>query len=173
MQRLTVILASILAALLLVGAFVGGYFAGKGRRPQPSVVVQTDTIVFRDTVTKIQPEYITKETVRKELVYLKDTVRVHDSVYVVMEVEKRVYEDSNYRAVVSGIRPSLDEISVYPKTQVITTTVTQTIEVPVKTPKPWGVGVQAGFGGQYGISSKRVDYGPYIGVGISYNIIRW
>lgn len=173
MNKTSVILTAILAALLVVGVFVGGWFAGKGRRPHPSVVVQTDTIIFRDTVTQYKPEYITKEVIRRELVEVTDTVTINDTTYIALPFERREYADSNYRAVVTGYRPELESISVYPKTQVITKTITQTIEVPVKSPKPWGVGIQAGFGGVYGISGKRVDYGPYIGIGISYNIIRW
>ena len=173
MNKTSIILTAVLAAILVVGAFVGGWFAGKGRRPQPSIVVQTDTIVFRDTITQYKPEYITKTVVRKELVEVADTMTIHDTAYIALPIERKEYRDSNYYAVVTGYRPELEQITVYPKTQVITNTITQTIEVPVKKPKPWGIGVQAGFGGQYGITSKRVDYGPYIGVGISYNIIRW
>ena len=40
-------------------------------------------------------------------------------------------------------------------------------------PKPFGFGIQAGFGGFYCIMSNRLDYGPYIGFGFSYNIVRW
>jgi hypothetical protein len=39
----------------------------------------------------------------------------------------------------------------------------------VKTKKHWGVGVNAGFGIQYGLSSKKVDWGPQVGIGINYN----
>lgn len=34
--------------------------------------------------------------------------------------------------------------------------------------KRWNVGLQAGLGAQYGLTSKTVDVGPYIGVGLSY-----
>ena len=85
-------------------------------------------------------------------------------------MERKEYRDSDYVAVVTGYRPELESISVFPITKVVT----QTITIHDKSkPKPLGVGVQVGFGGFYGISGKRVDYGPYIGVGISYNIIRW
>ena len=173
MNRSTVILASILAVILIAGAFVGGFFAGKGKRPQPSVVVQTDTVVFRDTITQYKPQYITREVIRRELVEVTDTVTIHDTTYIAIPIERREYRDSDYFAVVTGYRPELESISVFPKTQYITKTITQKIEVPVKSPKPWGIGIQVGFGGQYGISSRRVDYGPYIGVGISYNFVRW
>ena len=35
-------------------------------------------------------------------------------------------------------------------------------------PKHWNLGIQVGIGGQYGLINKKIDVGPYIGVGISY-----
>lgn len=172
MNKTSVILTAILASLLIVGAFVGGWFAGKAKRE--TIVARDTTIVMRiirDTITTYKPEYITKTIVRKELVEVKDTVTINDTTYIALPVERKEYRDSNYYAVVSGIQPSLDEISVYPKTTIITQTITQTVEK--KKPTRFGVGLQAGFGGFYGLSSKQVDYGPYIGVGFSYNLIRW
>lgn len=37
--------------------------------------------------------------------------------------------------------------------------------------KRWGVGVQVGIGGQYGLVHKQFDVGPYVGIGISYNFV--
>ena len=173
MNKTSVILTAVLAAVLIVGALIGGYFAGRGKRPEIQTEIQRDTVWRTDTVTQYKPEYITKTVIRRELVEVTDTVTINDTTYISLPVERKEYRDSNYFAVVTGIRPELEKISVFPKTQIITETITQTIEVPVKSPKPWGVGIQAGFGGFYGISGKRVDYGPYIGVGISYNIFRW
>ena len=42
------------------------------------------------------------------------------------------------------------------------------IQEQQKKPKRWNIGFQAGFGFQYGMFSKNVDAGPYLGVGISY-----
>lgn len=174
MNKATAILASILAVILIVGAFVGGFFAGKGKR---EVVEVRDTVIkvetYRDTVTIEKPVPVKEYVYDSILVPVVDTLHIRDTVYIALPKERKEYRDSDYVAVVTGYRPELESISVYPKTKVITKTITQTIEVPVKSPKPWGIGIQVGFGGQYGITSKRVDYGPYIGVGLSYNIIRW
>lgn len=40
-------------------------------------------------------------------------------------------------------------------------------------PKCFGVGVQFGFGACYGLQSKQLDAGPYIGFGLSYNFLRF
>ena len=170
MNKTTIILLSIIAAMLVAGAFIGGWFSGKAKR---ITIIERDTtttvVTIRDTVTQYQPKYITKEVIRSELVYLKDTIRVQDSTFVVMPIEKRVYEDTNYRAVVSGIKPSLDEISVYPKTQVVTTTITQTI----KEPSPLvSLTLQGGVGGQYDLIHKTWGFGPYVGGGISIRLAR-
>lgn len=42
------------------------------------------------------------------------------------------------------------------------------IQEQQKKPKRWNIGFQAGFGFQYGMFSKNVDAGPYLGVGVSY-----
>ena len=170
MQKTSVILTAVLAAVLVVGALIGGYFAGKGARPEVGVKIERDTLIIRDTVTKYKPQYITRDIIHHELVEVKDTITINDTTYLPLPVERRVYEDSSYRAVVVGIRPELESISVFPETKIITQTITQTIQ-----PKPtrFGVGVQVGFGACYGLVGKKVDAGPYIGVGVSYNFVRF
>ena len=89
-----------------------------------------------------------------------DTIHIGDT--VVMR-EQAYYEDSLYRAWVSGYRPKLDSIEVYPKT--IYQTVTNDIYHAVKPKmKRWGLGLQAGYGYPGGL---------YVGVGISYNLFVW
>ena len=170
MNKATAILAAILAVILIAGAFTGGYFAGRGRKPQ----VQRDTVIkvetYRDTVTVYEPKEVTKTIIRKEYIAVTDTFVRNDTTYIEMPVERKEYRDSNYYAVVSGIRPQLDEISVYPETKVITKEITVYEE---RKPTRFGVGLQVGFGAQYGIRGKQFDVGPYLGVGISYNFIRF
>ena len=171
MNKAAVILASILAIILIAGVFVGGFFAGKGKR---EIIEVRDTVTkietYRDTITIVKPVPV-KETVHDSiLVPVVDTMCIRDTVYISLPMERKEYRDSDYVAVVTGYRPELESISVFPITKVVT----QTITIHDKSkPKPWGVGVQVGFGGMYGISSRRVDYGPYIGIGFSYNVIRW
>lgn len=84
---------------------------------------------------------------------------VVDSVEVEVSMERRLYEDSTYRAQVSGpaiggLHSSLDWVEVYNRTTTIT-----------KKPSRWGLGVQVG----YGMSREGVS--PYVGVGVNYNLI--
>ena len=170
MNKTSAILLTIIAALLVAGSLIGGYFWGRGNRPEVQRDTLTRVVTVRDTITQYKPEYITKEVIRKELVAITDTVTIHDTTYIVLPFERKEYSDSNYFAVVTGFRPELETISVYPKTQYITQTVTQTVH---EKPKRWSVGVSTGFGVVYGFSGKRIDAGPYIGIGINYGIFRF
>jgi hypothetical protein len=78
-----------------------------------------------------------------------DTVR--DTVYI--PIEQKEYITDTYHAWVSGYSANLDSITV------IQRTVTRTIPKRQR----WALGIGAG----YGLG------GPYVGVGIHYNIIGW
>ena len=82
-----------------------------------------------------------------------------DSATVLLPMERKVYADSTYRAVVSGIGPRLDSITVYPRT------VTMTRTIPGKPPRHWGFGIQGGLG----ITPKGIQ--PYVGLGAYYRIL--
>ena len=99
------------------------------------------------------------------------TVMSRDTVYIRAAAVQAHYKGEDYDAWVSGWElsgrgPALDSIYVYPQTRYITT---ETISVEPR--KRWGIGIQAGYG--IGISSGQVRTFPYIGVGISYDLIRW
>uniref|UniRef100_UPI0035A0B328 DUF6808 domain-containing protein n=1 Tax=Prevotella heparinolytica TaxID=28113 RepID=UPI0035A0B328 len=72
-----------------------------------------------------------------------------------------VYQDSLYKAWVSGYRPKLDRLEIYPRTT--THTITNDIYHPAKK-KRWGIGLQAGYG---------YPTGWYVGVGVSCNLFMW
>lgn len=119
-----------------------------GRRTAPKVpdlpvFVQTDTLIVRDTIREKYPVYLTTEVVRTELVKVTDTLRISDTLYQAVPIERREYAGDDYRAVVSGWHPSLDEIAVFPKTIYVQT------EVQTQPPKKrarLGLGVTAGPG---------------------------
>lgn len=152
--------------LLAVLALAGSYLLGR-RSVKPEIVEihRTDTMWMRDTVreTVLVPEvrYLT----RVDTVLLKvpgDAVKVP----VLVPISRKVYEGEDYRAVVSGFRASLDTLDIFRKTQTVTNTVVQRVEVPGK-PKRWGIGVSAG----YALTPQGVK--PYIGAGIQYNWVTW
>lgn len=156
-------MAAILAALLLLSGYLLGRRADRAREPEK--IVRTDTLRIRDTVLVDRPVPVEVRLTDTMLVAVTDTISISDTVYLQLPRETRVYGDSTYRAQVSGYRPALDWIEVYPQT-VYLTKVVKTNDV-----KRWGIGVQAGYGAYFRDGHMRLA--PYIGVGISYNIIRW
>lgn len=150
----------VIALALISVAFLLGR---RSVKPEIVEIHRTDTVVVRDTVreTVLVPKvrYLT----RVDTVLLPvpgDTVEVP----VLVPISRNVYEGEDYRAVVSGFRASLDTLDIFRKTQTVTNTVVQRVEVPGK-PKRWGIGVSAG----YALTPQGVK--PYIGAGISYSFI--
>ena len=143
-----------LLVVLLAIACVAAWF--RPHEPLPAEIrteTRIQTVVKLDTVLISAP-------IAVFLTFTNDTIHIGDT--VVMR-EQAYYEDSLYRAWVSGYRPKLDSIEVYPKT--IYQTVTNDIYHAVKPKmKRWGLGLQAGYGYPGGV---------YVGVGISYNLFVW
>ena len=158
---------AMLIAAVVLGSTIGFWFRGLLPSKPVDPIVQTDTLYFRDTIKVDKPVPVPKPYP----VYLPaDTVRLvnvqHDTVEVIVPIEQKHYRDSLYDAWVSGYKPNLDSLHVYPVTKVVTTTITTNAKT-----KRWGIGVQAGVGAQYGTIGKQMDVGPYVGVGISYNLL--
>ena len=143
-----------LLVVLLAIACVAAWF--RPHEPLPAEIrteTRIQTVVKLDTVLISAP-------IAVFLTFTNDTIHIGDT--VVMR-EQAYYEDSLYRAWVSGYRPKLDSIEVSPKT--IYQTVTNDIYHAVKPKmKRWGLGLQAGYGYPGGL---------YVGVGISYNLFVW
>ena len=116
--------AALIAVSLLLSAALG-FVGGRRARPVAETLTRTDTLRFRDTLTVELPVPVLIEVVDTVLVPCVDIVTIRDTVYAPLPVERREYRDSSYRAVVSGFRPSLDLIEVYPATTVVTKTVTR------------------------------------------------
>lgn len=169
------ILAALVAALV-VGIVCGiyGFELGrmKARPSEPTIIERIDTV----TITEIRID--TVERVRTVTAYLPivedeaepmDTIDypyTPDSVAVQIPISRYVAEqDSLYRVVAEGYAVDFKEITVYPKTVTITTT------VETRKPTHWGIGIQAGYGAT--LQDRTVRLSPYVGVGISYNILTW
>lgn len=91
---------------------------------------------------------------------------IPDSIAVNIPITQKVYEDSLYRAYVSGYRPSLDSLILFPRHDI--TTVTNGYTYPKPRQKRWGIGIHVGYGMTM---SRTPQFTPYIGFGISYNLI--
>lgn len=134
------VVGAFVVAILIGAAFVWGRYEGK-RLPEERVRV--DTVFFRDTIrdTLLLPQkiYLTKiDTVYMRLPH--DTVKVP----VLVPIERKEYETEDYRAVVSGFRPNLDSMEIFPRTKVIT----RNVETATTAKRRWirfGIGVGVGY----------------------------
>ena len=144
------------ALLALWGCFLLGRRSGEPKLERVEVVTtDTLTILQIDTITIVKPQPYRVEV--RDTIYLPSPAQ--GSVFV---QEIKEYKDSTYYAKISGINAYLEEIRVYPRTEYKYITTTEIIR---EKPRKWGLGLQVGYGaGKNGIQ-------PYIGLGISYNIV--
>lgn len=140
---------------LLLGVLV--WMKCRPHEPLPAEV-RTETKI--KTVVKVDTLSISPPMAPLLFIQLKDTIRIGDTVVF---REQAYYEDSLYRAWVSGYRPRLDSLQIFPRTvyQTVTNDIYHTI-VPKK--KRWGLGLQTGY---------AYPDGLYVGAGISYNLFMW
>lgn len=160
------LIKSFLGIVLVVAvSFLIGCRYGRKTTRMPvklSVVNDTVQVTKTDTIVREKPVFVAS--------YIHDTVRTYfttiekDTVLVDVPIERKVYEeDSLYHAVVSGWRPSLDTLIVWPKTTTIT------IREQVKTPAP-----RLSFGITAGPSALVTPNGKVYGgigasIGLTYN----
>lgn len=148
--------------LVLVLGFMVGYWL-RGLRPGPvPPEPQIDTLWKHDTLMIAQPVYIKERVVDTMLIPVVDTIHTRDSVFISVPREERIYEDSTYRAVVSGYRPSLDSIYIFKETAIVEIPVIKTVT------KRWGIGVQGGV-----TYLPKTGFTPYVGLGVSYNLLNF
>lgn len=150
--------------LCLVAGFVAGRVTRKSLL-KPVVEVRTDTLVIRDTVRLERPVYITQRVVDSIYVPVTDTLRLHDTTFMVLPRQQREYRDTLYHAWVSGYDPVLDSIDIFRKERYVTVEVTKTV---MPKPKKWHVGVSAGYGAC--LLDETPVLSPYLGIGITYSI---
>ena len=128
------------------------------REVQPPMYERA-TLIVRDTIHDSVPKPMLVRFDHWDTlpIYIRDidTLRMRDSIYIPVPIERKEYRTKEYRAVVSGWHPRLESMEVYRQTQTI-----------IATPKAkrWGLGVQAGVG---------YPQGWYVGVGVSYDLFQW
>ena len=150
MKKLPWILVILLAVVCVVAWF----------RPQEPLPVEIRTETKVNTVVQIETLLISPPMAPLVVFRLTDTMRIGDTV---VYREQAYYEDSLYRVWVSGYRPRLDSLQIFPRTvyRTVTNDIYHTI-VPKK--KRWGLGLQVGYG---------YPSGFYVGAGVNYNLFQW
>lgn len=153
-----------LVPFLFISLFLNIFFiCNKDERKQDASIpskIKHDTVFITDTFKydKPKPQIV---TIKDTIYILKDSVKTEgDS--ILLPRESKTYEDSTYRAVISGYKPQLDTLMVYPKTIYIIKE--KTLEIEKK--RKFNIGLQVGSG--YGIFSRQPDV--YVGIGFQYNL---
>ena len=158
-EKVMTILCVIL--LILIGILIGQKHRQKSPLEPPEIKV--DSLIVRDTIMQYKPIFVDKIKVDSVLIPVKDTIVIRDSVYIYMDREKITWRDSLCEVYASGIMPQVDSVRHFAEYKYISIET----HVPVKVKSHWGLGVNAGYGvGQGGLT-------PYIGIGLSYNILSW
>ena len=112
--------------LVLVVGFVIGILC-RPHRIERVVDIQRDTTFIVDTHIIEKPVLVERTIKDSLLVAVHDTLLIRDSVFIVLPMETKTYKGEEYYAEVSGYKPSLDRIEVYPKTTTIKETITQSV----------------------------------------------
>jgi hypothetical protein len=156
----------ILMGMGIVVAILIGFLVGRrctrnapGETPTPKV----DTLFIRDTFKVTEPKYITRRVVDSIPYPVTDTIRMRDTLFVLLERQQVTWEDSLARVYASGVNPHVDSVIHFTQDLIITK------EIPVIQVKKtrWGLGVQAG------VTADKEGVLPYVGVGVSWNILSW
>ena len=112
--------------LVLVVGFVIGILC-RPHRIERVVDIQRDTTILIDTHIVEKPVLVEKYIQDSLLVAVHDTTIVNDTIFVALPMEKKIYKGEDYLAEISGYKPNLDRIEVYPKTTTIKETITQSV----------------------------------------------
>ena len=161
---------SLSAVVFIIGFHDGKVYAEKNlqERTDTVVVYKTKLVDKPVLVETRQTDFIFASFPEEKVVYKTDSVQVE------IPIEQKVYEDTTYRAVVSGFRPSLDSLLLKVPTTYITNTATQYVPKFRK----WDFGVQVGVGMLFPASRIGAKDGPgaltdriggYIGYGVTYH----
>lgn len=136
-----------------------GFMVGRGCVKTPHCgppEVRVDTLTVRDTIVAYKPVLEVRRVV--DTMKVPVPVRDTDTVFVQLPREQLEWTDSLATIWVSGYRPAVDSVRHYTATQIITVT--------ERTPAPrWALGIQAGVG------AGRAGLTPYVGVGVTYNLL--
>lgn len=152
---------------ILAGALAGYFISRHFATFQPvseTYTVRVDTLYINDTIRVETPKIVLKTQMDTIWQSVQEFVEVHDTLYVPLVRERVVYQDTAYRAVVSGVRPSLDELEIYQRERIVTVQTEHTIREKSR----WGVGVQVGAG-----VNAQGQVQPYLGLGVSYNLLNF
>jgi hypothetical protein len=153
-------------ALIAVIAFSAGQRHAQKRLILPQKE-RVDTLFIRDTIPSEIPVYVTR-TKTDSIPYpvpVTDTLWKTDTIW--LQREQVMWQDSLSKVYASGVSVEIDSVLHFVPTQVIS----KERDVIVKVKPKWSIGVHAGYGAF--ANNGQIATSPYVGVGVSYNLISW
>ena len=108
--------------MLVLGLVSGLFICRSCSTPEEVEIVQIDSVVVRDTIREYYPVEIRTERIDTMRVVVRDTIRLKDTLYMSLPLERRTYKREDFYAEVTGYNPRLSYIEVYPETVYVTTT---------------------------------------------------
>lgn len=162
-----------LVASAIVGVAIGLSFVAGQRHAQKWLVLpqvpKVDTLFIRDTIMSKDPVYITNTKIDSipYPVPVIDTLWQHDTLYVYLEREQVVWQDTLARVYASGIMPQVDSVQHFVREVIVTIEKTRYVKKPHK----WGIGIHTGYGAF--AKNGQISAAPYFGFGVSYNLFSW
>lgn len=161
-----VLLSVAKVALIVVIAFSAGQ-----RHAQKWLILpqkeRVDTLFIRDTILSEIPVYVTR-TKTDSIPYpvpVTDTLWKTDTIW--LQREQVMWQDSLSKVYASGVFVGIDSVLHCIPTHVVT----KERDVIVKVKPKWSIGVHAGYGAF--AKNEQIYTSPYIGVGVSYNLLSW
>lgn len=160
------LIVSAVVFLALILSFVAGQRDALNRLVLPQEP-KVDTLFIRDTIMSNDPVYITKTKIDSipYPVPVRDTLWKTDTVW--LQKEQVMWQDSLSRVYASGVSVEIDSVLHFVSTNIIT----KERDVMIKVKPKWSIGVHAGYGAF--AKNGQISAAPYVGVGVSYNILSW
>lgn len=169
------VIRAICIALSMLALFLFGVRLGKRQLPA-DVVNQRDTVTLYDTLTLTEYKDSIVYRTKFDTCYLPSVKETEDSLQVSADTARNFTDSSLVQVPINyihekysdaevwyhGFHAGIDSLWVYPEKQIITNTITRTIQ-----PSRWALSVHGG----YGIGAKGLT--PYIGLGLSYDLLRF
>lgn len=122
-------------------------------------IVKVDSFIKKDTL--YYPKPYPKIVRVVDTMYIdKDSIQQEGDSILLPREEKTYTDDSTYNVRISGFKPKLEEITIFPKTY----TIEKTKTVTVTKKQHWNYGVGLGMG--YGLFNRKFDI--YAGFTVGY-----
>jgi hypothetical protein len=135
--------------------------------PAPVSIAETGQIRTKLPVARpitVGTDKMTEIDEKETVTVIDNLPMAKDSTEVVIPIFTKVYQDSTYRAVISGYNASLDSIQIYRNTVYV-----DHFREGTKMVRPgrWAISLQVGYGTDF--RGMR----PYLGIGVSYNLFEF